>query len=61
MKTLRKREAGKSSCAGMDDNERESDNVEEIRYKGTVNIIATKILAHHDYEESKETKIFCTM
>lgn len=49
------------SCVGMDDNERGFDNVEEIIYKGRVNIIATKILAHRDYEGSKETKIFCTM
>lgn len=56
MKTLRKRE----SRAGMDDNKRWSDNVEEIKYKGRVNNIATKILVH-DYESSKETKIFWTM
>lgn len=40
----------------MDDNKR-SDNVEEIKYKDRVNNIATKILVH-DYESSKETKIF---
>jgi len=57
MKTLRKRE----SRAGMDDNKRWSDNVEEIRYKDRVDNIATKILVHHDYESSKETKIFWTM
>lgn len=59
MKTLRKRES--SLVPEWNDNERWSDNVEEIRYKSRVNITATKILVHHDYESSKETKVFWTM
>ena len=42
--------------------EKMDDNIERSLYKGKINIIDTKILAHYDYGRGKETiAFFCKM